>query len=441
MDSKEARALGQLAGTIMGGTASYVEEMHHEIFRRSAAGAAGLPVEKVHNSIATPIYKAVRRLNRALGRIAGVGVALTRPPESARLSESRGGSLALSALSGLYGDMLDREASDLAVQMSLRVQGQAVSPTERELRQAFPRATPRLVTFVHGLCEDEHAWGLFGRRDSTRPVTYGDRLSRDLGFTPLYLRYNTGLHVSDNGRRLSELLEAVVGAWPVPVEEIALIGHSMGGLVARSACNYGDGAGATWVGRLGHVFCLGSPHLGAPLEKAANDAGWTLGRVPEIRPFAGLVNRRSAGIKDLRFGYVVDDDWRDRDPDALLEDNRRDIPFVETANYYFIAATLSRDPRAPVGLLVGDLLVRLPSASGKGSSGRRIPFPIENGRHVGGLNHFHLLNHPDVYEQIRAWLERGGRTTAHAHVAAPMRTQSHQSGAALETADSSSGAA
>jgi hypothetical protein len=185
----------------------------------------------------------------------------------------------------------------------------------------------------------------------------------------------------------------------------------MGGLVSRSACHYGEMAGHTWPACLRHVFCLGTPHLGAPLEKAANLAGWALGRIPETQAFARLVNGRSAGIKDLRFGSLVEEDWCDCDPDEFLRDRCEEVPFLPSATYYFIGATLSRDPHNPAGTILGDLLVRLPSASGHGRT-RRIPFEVDHGRHLGGLNHFQLLNHPAVYEQIRRWIDRSAGAAA-----------------------------
>jgi pimeloyl-ACP methyl ester carboxylesterase len=190
------------------------------------------------------------------------------------------------------------------------------------------------------------------------------------------------------------------------VQEIVLVGHSMGGLVARSAGHQAQSAGHDWVRHVHHVFCLGSPHLGAPLERGANFAGWALAGLPETRPVAKVLNARSAGIKDLRYGALCEEDWRDLDPDALWQHNRSDVPFLEHAQHYTICATVTRDPESRLAAIVGDLLVLLPSASGRGRPGRSIPFPIENGLHVGGITHFHLLNHPAVYEQMRAWLER-----------------------------------
>jgi hypothetical protein len=190
------------------------------------------------------------------------------------------------------------------------------------------------------------------------------------------------------------------------VEQVVLVGHSMGGLVLRSACHYGHQQGAAWTGTVRHVFCLASPHLGSNVERAANAAGWALGRLPETRPLAALLNARSSGVKDLRYGYVVDEDWDGRDPDALLEDHSNEIPFLPGANHYFVAATLSRDPDSHLARVVGDLLVGFPSASGHDPRGRRLAFPVDNGHHVPGLNHFHVLNHPAVYEQLHAWLQR-----------------------------------
>jgi hypothetical protein len=173
----------------------------------------------------------------------------------------------------------------------------------------------------------------------------------------------------------------------------------MGGLVARSACH----SGGRWTDAVRHVFCLGTPHLGADLEKGANVLGWALARLPETRPLAQVWNARSAGIKDLRYGSCAEDDWRDCDPDEFLRDRCQEIPFLPHACYCFVGAQL----HGPLGGVVGDLLVRMPSASGRGTGrGRRIAFEADNGRELVGLTHFDLLNHPIVYEQVKTWLTR-----------------------------------
>ena len=218
-----------------------------------------------------------------------------------------------------------------------------------------------------------------------------------------HVRYNTGRHISENGRSLSELLEALVAAWPVEVERIALVGHSMGGLVSRSACHYASAEGARWVGLVRHVVSLGTPHMGAPLEQAVHVLTAGFGLAPEVRPFGGFLRRRSAGIRDLRHGSLVDEDWEARDPDALKAAALTEVPLLEGADHCFVAATITRSRRHPLGRLLGDVLVLEASASGR-SRDRHLPFKEEHGMHLGGAHHLALLNHPEVYERLRAWL-------------------------------------
>jgi pimeloyl-ACP methyl ester carboxylesterase len=233
--------------------------------------------------------------------------------------------------------------------------------------------------------------------------TYASRLARDLGCTAIHVRYNTGRHISENGRSLDELLEEVCDSWPVPVEEIDLVGHSMGGLVARSACHYGSEGGSQWVRHVSHVVSLGTPHLGAPLAQAVHVADAALHAVPEVRPFGSVLRRRSAGIRDLRHGSLVDEDWHGRDPHSLRKEAMTEVPLLDGATHCFVAATITASPRHPLGRLVGDALVLEPSASGRGRD-RRIPFRAEHGMHVGRTHHLALLNHPVVYERLLEWL-------------------------------------
>jgi pimeloyl-ACP methyl ester carboxylesterase len=407
---EQNRELGSLADLIfgvVGGVVATIEGVHQAIARRSFGAAAltapvpapMLVARTAHDGISQSVYAIVRGVSSVAAPIVRMGVELVpaRP-------ESAGTAVARAALNGFAGDLLEEKGSALRVEMALRRDGRAVPPEPGALAREWPDATGKIAVFLHGLCETEYTWRLGAERYYRKPeVTHGARLREDLGFTPLWLRYNTGLHVSENSQRLSALLTRLVRAWPVPLEEIALVGHSMGGLVARSACHYGGKAGASWIGRVRNVFYLGSPHDGAPLEKVANVVGWELSAFDETRPFAEVWNGRSVGIKDLRFGYLLDEDWEDSDLDALLEDNRHAAPLLETTAHHFLAATVPRERRPPVGRVVGDLFVRFPSASGRAD--RRIRFDLPDVRHFGGLNHFELLNHPAVYERIREALE------------------------------------
>jgi pimeloyl-ACP methyl ester carboxylesterase len=380
----EARAVGELVGGALAGAGAFVRDLHTAIAGRAfaAVGARGARARIVHDGVSAAVYGGVRAGLGALPRGAGLVIAARTADDAPSLADSSRGALGLALLNAWAGDALAAEDSALALEMTLR---QRTQPT------------PRLAVFIHGLGETDAAWRL---RATAGQPGYGVRLRRDLGYTPLELRYNTGRHISDNGRALAALLEETWDAWPQAIEDIALIGHSMGGLVARSACHYGHAAGHRWTQAVGHVVCLGAPHLGAPLEKGFNVLGWAFDRTPETRPLARLVNRRSAGIKDLRFGACIEEDWCDCDPDELLADRCHDVPFLPDATFCFVAATVGREP---LGKIVGDLLVRVASASGSGRT-RRIPFRAQDGRRLDGLTHFDLLNHPAVYDQIRAWL-------------------------------------
>jgi pimeloyl-ACP methyl ester carboxylesterase len=406
MRKTEIRSLSEIAAGSLAQPAATAREVHSAVAGRvfGMLGPLGAPVRIVHDGVSRASYGAVAGALRAPVRTGGRRIAERAREGPDALADSLPGGLALGALNGIAGDRLARDHPDLALGLSIRRRGREVPLDPDALADAFPEATPRIAVFIHGLCGTEDTWRL-GSHGANPSPTYGARLRDELAITPVYVRYNSGLRVSDNGRELAAAVERLATNWPVDVAEISLIGHSMGGLVARSACHYGEGEDHEWTESLRHVFCLGTPHLGAPLERAANVAGWALARLPESRPFGDLFfNRRSVGIKDLRFGNCVEEDWCDCDPDEFLRDRCREVPFLPNATYYFVGATLTKRPDG-LGRLFGDLLVQYPSASGSGRR-RRIPFEVENGHHLGGAHHLRLLNHPDVYAQIRKWIER-----------------------------------
>jgi pimeloyl-ACP methyl ester carboxylesterase len=402
----ELRALSRLPFDELAGAVGGQGSVHRAIADRvfwgvsRGVGPFARPVQLAHDAVTARVYGAVRGATGLLGRGADAALRLGDQGDGPAPSATRPGSLVLGVLQGLRGDTLEREESPLQQPMAVRVDGRPLAPEAAALVAAFPTATPRLVVFLHGLMETEFSWHL-GAAEGRE--TYGSRLARDVGCTPVDVRYNSGRHISENGRSLAELLEEAVAAWPVEVEEVALVGHSMGGLVARSACHVAAEEGATWVRHVRHVVSLGSPHFGAPLEEAVHMASAALGALPETRPVAGFLRRRSSGIRDLRRGSLVDEDWRDRDPEALRAAVCREVPLLENATHCLVAATITKSPKHPVARLVGDLLVLEPSASGRSRS-RRIPFKAEHGMHLGGASHFALLNHPAVYERLRHWL-------------------------------------
>jgi pimeloyl-ACP methyl ester carboxylesterase len=375
---EERRALARIATDEAAGLPGGVGGVHAAIADRvfSALGPTAAPVQVLHDGISRGAYRGVRGGMRLLGRAAGA--ALERRPQERPPSTTPRGAAVIAAVNALRGDVLEREGSPLALPMAVRRDGEPVEP------ETFA-AGERLAVFVHGLGETEFAWGR---------EPYGERLP---GWTPVYLRFNTGRHVSENGASLDALLER----FPAPAE-IALVGHSMGGLVARSACHQAALRGASWVERLRVTVSLGTPHFGAPLEQAVHAASAALHTLPETRPLARFLRRRSAGIRDLRRGSVVDEDWRDQDPDALRARACAEVPLHEGATHCFVAATITRTPGNPVARLLGDSLVLVPSASGRTRT-RRL-FEDSNGLELGGTHHLALLNHPAVYEQLRRWL-------------------------------------
>jgi pimeloyl-ACP methyl ester carboxylesterase len=398
----ETSALTALALAELGGAVGGVGNIHRAVADRIFAGVRlGIgdpvtPIQRVHDGIAGAIYAFVGGAAKAGGVAAGHLLDLGYD-ERVAPSETARGAVALGILQGFRGDALESERSPLATPMSIRVAGRPVAPGPTELADAYPHASGRIVVFLHGLVETELAWRLGGR------PTYGDRLADDLGVTPVDVRYNTGRHISENGESLALLLAALVANWPVDVEQIALVGHSMGGLVARSACHRADAAGEYWVRRIHHIVCLGSPHYGAPLEQFVHYAGAALEVLPESRPIGRLLRRRSAGIRDLRRGSLVDEDWQGRDPDALLTAACREVPLLDGVMHCFVSAGIVASSRNPLGALLGDGMVLVPSASGRSRS-KRIGFRDEDGAHLPSANHFTLLNHDTVYSYLREWL-------------------------------------
>jgi pimeloyl-ACP methyl ester carboxylesterase len=401
-NTDELRALAELGFKELNGAIGGIGEIHGAVADRvfKAVGPGGAVARAAHDAISRAVYAGVAGGPTMVGKAADVALGKRDRAGARRFSTTPWGGLALAAINGLVGDALESEQSVLQEPMAVRVDGLGVPCEAKALTAAFPMATPRVVIFVHGLMGTEVPWWWGG---GPSRECYGTRLARDLACSPVFIRYNTGRHISENGCSLAELVAELLAAWPVEVDEIALVGHSMGGLVCRSACYQAAEQGAEWVQRVGHVVSLGTPHMGAPLAQGVHYASAALDVVPETRPFARFLRRRSGGIRDLRHGSLVDEDWRDCDPDALRARACKEVPLLEGATHCFVAATIMDSPKHPVARLLGDCLVLEPSASGR-SRTRRIPFEAEYGMCIGRTHHIALLNHPLVYERLRKWL-------------------------------------
>ena len=407
MRRDEARALGAVAGEGVGGFTARIEELHRAIADRAfrATGPAAAPVRITHDTIIGGVYATVRVAGRAAGQVAGVAAASTRAADAPSLSHEPKANALLGALNGAFGDTVHERHRALSPQFAVRAQGRDVPLTPGALAATFPAAGPRLVVLLHGLGETERSWH---RREHAHgrdlPATYASLLEQDLGVSAVTLRYNTGRHISENGEELAVLLGDLVAAWPVEVSELSLVGHSMGGMVVRSALHHSRLGEADWLPRVAHVVSLGSPFLGAPLERATNRATWALAKLPETAPLAKLVNLRAAGVKDLRHGALLREDWEGSDPDALGRDTARDVHHLTSAQHFCVSSSLGASEDHPLGLLLGDILVPKASANGSGPSAQRTPLAFDDAAHFPGLTHFDLLNHPAVYARLRDWL-------------------------------------
>lgn len=306
----------------------------------------------------------------------------------------------LAALNGVLGDRLHASHNPLALPMVLRWQGTDVAPASPppEIRDG-----PRLLLLLHGLCMNELQWQV-----STPEGTFdhGALLGQGLQAPVLYLRYNSGRHISDNGADLAVLLEQLLGgAAAGPSRRLSVVAHSMGGLLIRSAVDQAERQGMAWPARLRDIVFLGTPHHGAPLERAGSVVDTMLGSTPWSRPFARLGHLRSAGITDLRHGSVRSTDWQGRDRFGSGAAHHQHVPLPEGVNCYTVAATLASQRSRAADRLVGDGLVPLRSALGHHDDPlRRLVFAREAQCIAWRTGHLALLRSPVLATRLAAWL-------------------------------------
>jgi triacylglycerol lipase len=315
----------------------------------------------------------------------------------------------ISVLNGMVGDYLQGRQNGLAITMAFYRHNRPLLITADNLRQTYPHPTPKLCLLIHGLGCNEGVWAFADRAQHDPARSYGTLLQQDLGYTPFYLRYNTGLSVAANGKRLAGLLNDLLACYPVSVDELTLIGHSMGGLVLRSACHYAIHHQYGWVDKVRRAFYLGTPHDGADLEKVGHVTTTVLNAVPNpiTRLIGSILNLRSQGVKDLRFGNLVDEDWSGDFPDSSLPRRRKAVPWLANAHHYLIVGTVAEDPRHPASRLLGDTLVRVP---GVPPAHRTSPPGTESTTQstvkvFPRVHHLGLAHDNGVYQQIKQWCQ------------------------------------
>jgi pimeloyl-ACP methyl ester carboxylesterase len=376
--------------------------MHARIARLPGSGAA---IDERTAGITGLVYKSVRGATRVVGgsldALLGILDRLV-PREREHGDPHARREAVVAALNGVLGDYLATAQNPLAITMAFRSQGRALIVERAEWKKRLPGAGGDILLLLHGLCMNDLQW----QRDGH---DHGAALALDLSFTPIYLHYNSGLHISNNGRELAAQLQALLEAWPCPVRRVVLVGHSMGGLVARSALHFGSQARQGWVAKVSDLICLGTPHHGAPLERIGHWVTTVLGHAPIAAPLARLGRLRSSGITDLRHGFIRDEDWQTKPSSRGRA--RQPLPLPRGVRCFALAASTGRHRADVKGKLVGDGLVPLPSALGQHRNpALALQFKPLHQSIEWSTNHMQLLSSPGVFATLQRWLRPARRT-------------------------------
>ncbi len=402
------RGAARLAVDATLGLTALVEAMHARI-----ASVPGLKGPEQTRGITGLVYRSVRGVTRLVGGSvdallaaltpllapANTGMTTTDRPTTDRPStdrpttdapaSSREREAVVAALNGVLGDHLHASGNPLATVMGFCSNGQALTLQPATLRAALPAATGRVLVLMHGLCMNDLQWTRDGH-------DHGAALALEAGYTPVYLRYNTGRPVHANGAEFADRVDQLLAAWPVPLERVVLLCHSMGGLVARSALHQAKLAGQAWVGQVDDAVFLGTPHHGAPLERAGHGLDIVLGAAPYAAPLARLGKLRSAGITDLRHGQLLP---------TPRGQGQVHVPLPAQPRCHAVAASTDTQAGGLKGRLLGDGLVRVDSALGRHKDPvRTLQFDADRQLQVQGVNHLQLLSDAAVDQALLRWL-------------------------------------
>lgn len=372
MNLTDIRAIAHLATQATGSVTRIVEEVHQSVW--DTLGFPGGTSAGKTRGITGLVYRTINGTTRLTGHATETllsGLETLIDSEDEAVTESPRREAYMSALNGVIGDRLDQGCSPFSIPMTFRYE------------RPEPGTSNKVLLLIHGLCmSDLQSHAL--RNDYTAEP--GESLASTLDYRPIYLRYNSGLPIAQNGCELSNQLEQLVADWPGKIEDLSVVAHSMGGLLIRSALHHAEQQGLLWLRQLKNVVFLGTPHQGAPLEKIGSYLDTALDALPYTKPFTSLTGVRSAGITDLRHGNPH-------------------TPLPCSVNFYSIAATLAGKRGALADHLVGDGMVPLRSALGLHEDQQRtLPFTESSQQIMYNRNHMELLNSPEVNRQIETWL-------------------------------------
>ncbi len=377
------------------GVTDLVEAMHRRIVHPPFLPST--PIQHLITSIAGVTYKVIRWSTRLIG--GGLDKALGQlVPLIGEIKATDEKEAIRAALNGVIGDYLEEKKNPLTIPMQFRYHSKELQLNSKYLNETYPNINGNILLMVHGSCMNDIQW-------TRKEHNHGIALAKELDKTLIYLNYNSGRHISFNGQDFNDLLEELVLNWPVPIEEVVIIAHSMGGLVTRSALHYGQQQEKNWPKYLKKIVFLGTPHHGALLERGGNYLDVILEAIPYAKPFARLGKIRSAGVTDLRYGNLIDADWLDHDRFEIVGDKRQHIPLPMSTECYSIATAVGKATDPISSRMLGDGLVNVKSALGEHKkSDKNLHFKKKNTLIVYENSHLDLLSNPKIYAKIKAWL-------------------------------------
>ncbi|MCF6263858.1 MAG: hypothetical protein L3J24_09770 [Xanthomonadales bacterium] len=396
--SSDLRGAKSLAVDAVTGVSGIVESLHQTIV--SFAGLLGKSGTQRTQGLTGGVYKSINLITELVG--SGLDVLLLQLDKvlADKTASTRKREAVLAAVNGVLGDHLHATNNPLQIPMQFRIDGKAFN--QQTLNQAIEKADGKLLILVHGSCMNDLQWH---RQDRD----HGEALADELGYARLYLHYNSGLHISENGSKFADLLDELLSDTPENTK-LTLLAHSMGGLVSRSACHYAEDSGYRWITQLDSIIFLGTPHHGAPLEKGVNLIDHILEINAYSKPFSRLLQIRSSGMTDLRYGNLLAHDWEQQNRFKLQGDQRTPLPLPKGVACYAIAATTDETGGKPVSdHLIGDGLVTVSSALGEHKNpALKLNIPQSNQWIGRKMDHWDLLNHSEVYAKLKGWLTAAG---------------------------------
>jgi len=377
------------------GATDLVEDMHKQIVHPPFLPST--IIQKMITSIASITYQNIKWSTVIIGSsLHKILKQLT--PVIGKIKASDKKEVILSVLNGVIGDYLEEKENPLKITMQFRHQSKAIPPDNESIRAAYPNINGKILLMVHGSCMSDLQW-------TRKKHNHGKIVAEELQKTLIYLNYNSGIHISSNGKNLNDLLEELVKNWPVPIEELVIIAHSMGGLVSRSALYYGEQNQKNWTKHLKKIVFLGTPHHGSYVERTGSYLDLILESIPYAKPFARLGKIRSAGVTDLRYGNLIDEDWKNDDRFDMKKDKRQNIQLSEQIEFYSIAAVIGNETASLSTQILGDTLVDVKSALGQHKNpARNLSFKKENIWISFDSNHLDLLNNLKILDKLKVWL-------------------------------------